>query len=188
VRKGVISKASIWTGIVAVTLVLGYIDWITGIELNFFAFYFIPVGLAAWHLGFGSSAIVAGLSATMWFIADYGAGHVYSAYVFAIWNTLIRLASFVIIGWTLSRIRQMLLKEQATSQDLRQAMSQVKVLEGILPICASCKKIRTDSGNWVQIEHYLSQKTSAEFTHGLCPQCGKKLLEEAGMTVDETST
>ncbi|MBF0120040.1 MAG: hypothetical protein HQK79_14490 [Desulfobacterales bacterium] len=51
----------------------------------------------------------------------------------------------------------------------------VKILEGVLPICASCKKIRDDKGDWHQFESYISKHTSTEFTHGLCPTCSKKL-------------
>jgi hypothetical protein len=58
------------------------------------------------------------------------------------------------------------------------ALSQVRQLSGMLPICASCKKIRDDRGYWNQIEKYISEHTEALFTHGLCPDCAKKALEE----------
>lgn len=55
--------------------------------------------------------------------------------------------------------------------ELRQALAEVKTLSGLLPICASCKKIRDDQGYWNQIEQYIQQHSGAEFTHGLCPDC-----------------
>jgi len=58
---------------------------------------------------------------------------------------------------------------------LQNALSQVKQLSGFLPICASCKKIRDDQGYWNQIESYISAHSEAEFSHGLCPDCAKKL-------------
>jgi AmiR/NasT family two-component response regulator len=57
------------------------------------------------------------------------------------------------------------------NQELQAALDQVKTLNGLLPICASCKKIRDDSGYWQQVEVYLQQHSQAEFTHGLCPDC-----------------
>jgi hypothetical protein len=47
----------------------------------------------------------------------------------------------------------------------------IKMLEGVLPICAYCKKIREKQGAWVQMETYVSDKTGADFTHGICPEC-----------------
>ncbi len=55
------------------------------------------------------------------------------------------------------------------------AETQVKLLRGFIPICASCKKIRDDQGYWTQIEAYISEHSEAEFTHGICPDCIKKL-------------
>ncbi len=53
-----------------------------------------------------------------------------------------------------------------------------KILRGFLPICARCKKIRDDRGNWVQIEGYIRDHTEAEFSHGLCPACAKELYPD----------
>jgi PAS domain S-box-containing protein len=69
-------------------------------------------------------------------------------------------------------------------QDLQDALASVKSLSGLLPICASCKKIRDDKGYWSQVEHYISQHSQATFTHGICPDCIKKLypnLAEGGL-------
>ena len=58
---------------------------------------------------------------------------------------------------------------------LQDALSEIKVLQGILPICAECKKIRDDQGYWYQIEKYIHDHSEAEFSHGICPECAKKL-------------
>ena len=68
-------------------------------------------------------------------------------------------------------------KEQLIDQ-LQKAMQEVKVLSGFLPICASCKKIRDDTGYWRQIEEYISTHSNALFSHGICPECTKKLYPE----------
>lgn len=59
--------------------------------------------------------------------------------------------------------------------ELQEALAEIKTLQGILPICASCKKIRDDKGYWKQIESYIRDHSDAEFTHGICPECAKKL-------------
>jgi len=61
---------------------------------------------------------------------------------------------------------------------LRDALNKVKILSGLLPICASCKKIRDDKGYWKQIETYIQDHSEAEFSHGLCPECVKKLYPD----------
>jgi len=60
---------------------------------------------------------------------------------------------------------------QEEHDKLLQALKEIKTLSGLLPICASCKKIRDDSGYWNQIETYISQHTDVDFSHGLCPSC-----------------
>jgi len=59
--------------------------------------------------------------------------------------------------------------------ELREALEKVRVLSGLLPICANCKDIRDDKGNWQQIERYISDRSEANFSHGICPDCVKKL-------------
>ena len=63
-------------------------------------------------------------------------------------------------------------------QDLTDALKHVKALSGLLPICASCKKIRNDEGYWEQVETYIKSRSNAEFTHGICPDCVKELYPE----------
>jgi len=58
--------------------------------------------------------------------------------------------------------------------DLQKALSEVKTLRGFLPICSHCKKIRDDKGYWNQIESYIRDRSDAEFSHGICPECTKK--------------
>ncbi len=63
-------------------------------------------------------------------------------------------------------------------QELREAMAEVRTLRGIVPICASCKKIRDDSGYWDQVESYVAKRTDATFSHGICPECMAKLFPD----------
>lgn len=67
---------------------------------------------------------------------------------------------------------------RARNEELSTALGEVKQLSGLLPICASCKKIRDDKGYWNQIEHYISAHSHADFTHGICPDCADTLYPE----------
>ena len=74
-------------------------------------------------------------------------------------------------------------KKEAQNQkeiidELQHALSQVKQLSGLLPICASCKRIRDDKGYWNQIEQYIHDHSEAEFSHGICPECVAKLYPD----------
>lgn len=66
---------------------------------------------------------------------------------------------------------------------LERALDNVRTLEGMLPICSSCKKIRTPDNQWHVIETYIRERTYATFTHGVCPECAQKLY---GRTFTET--
>ncbi len=68
-----------------------------------------------------------------------------------------------------------------TNEDLKKALNEVKHLSGLLPICSLCKKIRDDNGYWEQIESYISDHSEALFSHGLCPECMRKLYPEITM-------
>jgi PAS domain S-box-containing protein len=60
--------------------------------------------------------------------------------------------------------------------DLTEALTRIRTLSGLLPICARCKKIRDDQGYWQQIESYIREHSEADFTHGLCPSCADQLF------------
>ncbi len=62
----------------------------------------------------------------------------------------------------------------AQVRELRQALNHIKTLQGILPICAHCKKIRDDQGYWSQVEAYVSEHSAAQFSHSICPDCMRK--------------
>jgi DNA-binding response OmpR family regulator len=62
-------------------------------------------------------------------------------------------------------------------QDLEEALANVKQLQGMLPICAWCKKVRDDQNYWHQVEAYIASRTLAQFTHGICPECLARQLK-----------
>jgi len=70
------------------------------------------------------------------------------------------------------------IERKRLNQELREALATVKQLSGLLPICASCKKIRDDTGYWTQVEEYIEERSEASFTHGLCPDCVRRIFPE----------
>ncbi len=70
------------------------------------------------------------------------------------------------------------LKLEILNQRLEQTLKEVKELSGLLPICASCKKIRDDKGYWNQLESYIKIHSKADFSHSICPECANKLYSE----------
>jgi ligand-binding sensor domain-containing protein len=74
------------------------------------------------------------------------------------------------------RVRRLKARERDLNQRVEEAIGKIKVLSGLLPICASCKKVRDDKGYWNQIEVYIRERSEADFSHGICPDCAKKLF------------
>jgi PAS domain S-box-containing protein len=87
-------------------------------------------------------------------------------------------------GITFATARDMTARKLAEEErehlisELQKMIAEVKVLQGIIPICSVCKKVRDDAGSWSQMEAYISNHSEAEFSHGYCPECTKKAMEE----------
>ena len=89
-------------------------------------------------------------------------------------NIVGRMASFVDI----SRRKQTEAERENLVSRLQRALAKIKTLRGLVPICASCKKIRDDRGYWHQLEVYVRDHTVAEFSHSLCPDCAEVLYPD----------
>lgn len=81
------------------------------------------------------------------------------------------------ISYAIER-REVLREKEKLLAELSTALEQIETLRGILPICASCKKIRDEDNQWHHIESYIRSRSQAEFSHGICPECLKKLYPE----------
>ena len=88
--------------------------------------------------------------------------------VLALLGGVLGLVAILAAGWSI--FRELAVRERAQAE--------VKILGGLLPICASCKKIRDDRGYWNQIEIYVREHSEADFSHGICPECAAKLYPE----------
>jgi PAS domain S-box-containing protein len=66
--------------------------------------------------------------------------------------------------------------------ELQAALAKINTLSGLLPICPACKKVRDDDGYWQQVETYIKDHSGVKFTHGYCPDCARKWIDESGVT------
>jgi hypothetical protein len=92
------------------------------------------------------------------------------------WRTEARWSWSVVGFFTLVTSGLAWLLQRAWQRERKRALEEVRELRGLLPICASCKKIRDDTGYWNQIESYVQAHSFAQFTHGICPDCAEEML------------
>ena len=71
-----------------------------------------------------------------------------------------------------------LMELRRLNKELQMTLENVKVLTGLLPICANCKKVRNDKGYWEAVEGYFSEHNDVQFSHGICPECIDKYYPE----------
>lgn len=148
-----------WTGIGALFI---WLDYVAGPNPFFPVLYAIPVILAAWYSGrLPAAALALGVVAAriafltfVWTPPDLA---------FFIAATIFRGAIVLAIGIWFARL----------SDYERDIHGYVHRLEGLLSICAFCKGIRNAAGQWEPLETYISTRSEAQFSHGLCPGCGK---------------
>lgn len=162
-------------GVLAFVALVAAVDYAGGYELDVFVFYFLPVAVAAWSGSSISAYAVAVLCAFAWLAMDSLSGHVYQQPSNMWWNAGLRMLSFLLIAHDVARIRAHLDRERHATQ---QATRELHTLCGLLPICASCKKIRDDHGYWRQLEHFIENHSDARFTHGLCKACADEMMRE----------
>lgn len=88
----------------------------------------------------------------------------------------------------LTRQVTQLMELRRMTHTLARALEEVKTLEGLLPICCHCKAIKNEQGEWTRLEAYVMRRTGANFTHGFCPDCAKKLYPEWDLTSPDGPT
>jgi hypothetical protein len=76
------------------------------------------------------------------------------------------------------RVVQLVTREKELEARIQEALANIKVLGGFIPICSHCKKIRDDKGYWDLLEGYIQSHSEAKFSHGICPDCAKLLYPD----------
>ena len=75
-------------------------------------------------------------------------------------------------------LQNKMLELEETNKNLQEALDEIKILQGYLPICMYCKKIRDDKGYWQQVERYIEKRSDVSFSHVICPECHAKVEKE----------
>ncbi len=105
-----------------------------------------------------------------------------------VWKAILNRSLSLFAIWTPTILG---VQKITTQRERDDALAQIKILSGLLPICASCKRIRDDRGYWEQLETYIGDHSEARFSHCICPRCAKKLYpdlaEEAGVDQGDES-
>jgi hypothetical protein len=143
------------------------IDYITGKHIEFPIAYALPVGMAAWVEQKGTAYGIA-ILLPLARVGFHFPWHETQSLSMAVLNAPITVLALILYAYLVDR----------TAWQTRALEKKVRVLEGILPICASCKRIRDEKGDYEQIEKYITKHSEASFSHGICPECAKKLYPE----------
>lgn len=132
------------------------LDLTTPADVQVFALFVVPVAFAAWFGGRRAALLavtaVAALRVTVHYLQPSP-----SSLTISLVNGVIRLGVLVLVAFLVDRV--------ATQR------RRLRVLEGMLSICAFCKRIRTPENDWEQMEHYISAHSEVTFSHGVCPTC-----------------
>ena len=139
------------------------LDYATGRLIMFPFLFVIPVTFAAWFYSKRAAYMLAVLLPFGRFIVANLFEHS-DPFVFLLINALIRITVLWFLAFLVAR----------TARQTKELERRVKQLEGILPICMFCKRIRDEHQNWHQLEGYITEHSSAQFSHGLCEDCQKK--------------
>ena len=153
------------------------LDLATGLKMRFGPAYALPVMLFAWHLG-RTWGLVAGLvSASLWHGIQMFILHEHTLTFFRYWDLTLGLGAFLGIAVLTTWWKNLFLTREALNRDLQSALDRVQVLEGMLSICAWCRKVRNHEGTWEPLEEYVTEHSGTTWTHGVCPECEAKLKE-----------
>ena len=96
-----------------------------------------------------------------------------------LWKVIFNRSLALFAIWTTAILS---VQRKTIYDEKEKALLDLKILSGLLPICASCKKIRDDKGYWNKIELYIGDRSEAEFSHGICPVCAEKLYGHSKKT------
>ncbi len=153
----------------ALAVLVTGLDYIVGPSIEFPALFIIPIAYAAWYGGRAWALPLCLMPfAHILTLEMRGAT---SGMFEAMISVTVRAVMLVPIAWWIASV--------AASQ--RALTKEVAMLEGLLPICSYCKKIRDDAGDWQMLEKYIQERTAATFTHGVCESCLSEQFASAPM-------
>ena len=151
---------AVWFGLAGIFLT---VDYFAGLTIQFPITFIFPVALAAWHRGFRWGLFFA-LGQPVARFAFYLYGDAPWSMTVSVINLLIRIAVLCAFAWLVT----------CTVGQRRR----IAALEGLLPVCAWCRKIRNEQDKWQSLDSYLVKRAELDVTHGICPDCQRKHFPE----------
>lgn len=152
---------------IVVAVIVLLVDYLSGKAIRFPILYILPAGLAAWRNQKTLAYLIAVFLPLMRIVFHFLWHETQSLSLTQV-NALLIASALIFYVYLIDR----------TADQTRQLQKKVKVLEGILPICAACKRIRNEAGDYEQIEDYVTRHSEASFSHGLCSECAMKLYPD----------
>jgi len=168
-----------------ILIAIGVLQDVTGTRITMAPFYLIPIALVTLRSSRTAGLLTSIVCGVMWISMDVRSPGYLFLWLDA-WNNLLRVGVFVSSSLLLSRLKGDMIREMKLNAELQAALAEVHQLSGLLPICAWCKRIRDDDGNWQQIESYISVHSEADFTHGICPDCAQKHQRQTLRNLSDT--
>ena len=176
----IIGKSSQATVTVASLLILGSVGImqnLTGLHVTLAPFYLVPIALVTLRTDRIAGLLFSTACGTLWISIHVGLSDYRFLWVDS-WNNILRVGVFICFSLILSRLKDDAVRAGRLHRDLEIALKRVRELTGLLPICAWCKRIRDTEGNWQHVEAYVTVHSDAGFTHGICPECARREMEE----------
>ena len=174
------SPGAILFGGLFLTAIVGCADFMKRYEVSVSILYLGPISLVAWYAGRVAGLLVALSSAVVWLLSDLRMGHASGHVLISYWNAAVILGEFLVVSGIVRRLQAAHEKQVGMIAELQEAATNIRILQGLIPICAWCKKIRTDEGYWQEVDTYITAHSEAAFTHCICPDCGKNVRKQFG--------
>lgn len=137
----------------------------------------VAIMFSAWYGGMRSgivASILTGVSFTVFFNDQHGV----NVNLYGLARLLVYSGAAFTVTYLMAQRNHALASTLAAKKQLEQALEEIRVLRGILPICMHCKQIRDDEGAWQEVEQYIAAQTDARFSHAVCPECMAKFYPE----------
>ena len=175
----------------ALLAVVAAVDYVTGADLQFSVFYFVPIAAMAWYVGPNAGLLAAIASSAVWWGVDVTSGRVYRTELIEVANYTLRLVSFVAIAVVFSRLRQarddqrkLNTKLERTVGELQASLTEVEKLRNeIQRVCAWTNRIQSE-GKWVPMDKFLVDKLHFKISHGISDEGVEQLREQGSLPKD----
>jgi hypothetical protein len=155
-----------WIWLIPLSAAILTVDFFSGRGIQFSLLYVLPVALSGW-IGHKRMAYVLAIFLPAFRLAFFIPWDEAHALNLGIVNAVIRATALIIMAYLADRARRVI-----------ELQKELKILQGILPICMSCKRIRNEKGEYEQLEAFIHHHSEADFSHGYCPDCVKKIYPQ----------